>query len=228
MITSGDLSGPLAALVAGLVTSLHCVGMCGPLACSACAESCGRNSNTAAALYHGWRGLSYLAVGAVAGLAGGRLSDVLLGRPAQTMVWVFALFFLAVAAGLDKRLKLPAAAARWGNLLNRFPGADRSSLYGRASALGAFTPLLPCAPLALVAAAAALSGSAFSGAALMAAFAIGTMPLLFGAQNRLAALQRRWPPGAMEKVRRSLALISAILLLVRAAQPVTSGCPLCP
>ena len=37
MMEMPEITGPMAALMAGLVTSLHCAGMCGPLACAACA-----------------------------------------------------------------------------------------------------------------------------------------------------------------------------------------------
>jgi uncharacterized protein len=224
VIAPGDLSGPTAALLAGVVTSLHCVGMCGPLACAACTSSCGRGDNVSAALYHATRLASYGLVGFVAGLLGERISQALLGGATRGMTWVFVLFFLAVVAGLDKRLQVPSLGRYFQKIFSRTGGAGP---LGKAALLGTLTPLLPCAPLYLVVAAAALSGSPLSGSVLMVAFGIGTVPLLFGVQNRLAALERRWSPRAMDLTRRGLALASIILLLMRGTYTAATGCPMC-
>lgn len=219
-----DLAGPLAALAAGLVTSLHCVGMCGPLACAACTASCGRESNTAAAIYHATRMVSYAIVGLLAGAIGARLSDALVGGATRGMTWIFVLFFLAVVVGLDKRLRLPPGGRRLGRVFARvgqFAPASRAAL------LGLLTPLLPCAPLYLVVAASALAGSPLAGAGLMLAFGLGTVPLLFVVQNRLAWLEAKWSPRTMDYIRRGLALVSVLLLLMRSTYAPETGCPMC-
>ena len=61
----------VAALAAGLVTSFHCVGMCGPIACGlgTLAKSEGERL-TAASLYHGTRLVSYGLIGALCGALG--------------------------------------------------------------------------------------------------------------------------------------------------------------
>ncbi|HRE80467.1 MAG TPA: sulfite exporter TauE/SafE family protein, partial [Opitutaceae bacterium] len=59
------------AFVAGLVTSLHCVGMCGPLSCSLLprpGESADLRQVTT--VYHVSRLLSYAALGGIAGAIG--------------------------------------------------------------------------------------------------------------------------------------------------------------
>lgn len=220
----GDLTGPLAAMVAGAVTSLHCVGMCGPLACAACTGKCGRESTGAAAVYHGARLFSYGMVGLLAGALGARLSDALLGGATRGMAWIFALFFLAVVAGLDKRLRVPLGGRWLGGVVGR---AQAMTPTLRAGVLGLATPLLPCAPLYLVVAAAALAGSAGSGAVLMLAFGLGTVPLLFFVQNRLAWMERKWSPRAMDLARRGLALASVVLLVMRGLAAPETGCPMC-
>jgi len=139
------------------------------------------------------------------------------------MAWVFALFFLAVAAGLDKRLRLPALAAPWAG---RLLGAGLPPLR-RGAVLGLLTPLLPCAPLYLVVAAAALAGSAWHGAAVMALFGLGTVPLMMGAMGGMAALEGRWGPGGVEWLRRGLSLAGAILLVARGFYLGPESCPMC-
>jgi len=223
MITSAELTGPLAAFLAGVVTSLHCVGMCGPLACAACASDCPKKSNAAGAAYHAARLASYTLVGAGVGWLGERVAGVLTGGGTRALTWIFVLFFLAVVVGLDKRIRLPSPGAWLGRLLRGNGGAP----WRRAALLGVFTPFLPCAPLYIVVAAAALAGSAWNGAALMLAFGAGTVPLLFAVQNRLAAIEKRLSPQTMDWIRRGLALASVVLLLVRGTYAPETGCPMC-
>ena len=63
-------------LLASLVGSPHCAGMCGGIAafCGGVGECGGRRSMAAGAAYHGARAVSYVAVGALAG-AFGQLLD---------------------------------------------------------------------------------------------------------------------------------------------------------
>jgi len=224
MMTLPEITGPLAALLAGLITSLHCVGMCGPLACSACARGGGQGSMQATLIYHGSRVVSYAIVGLAAGLVGRRLSDALLGGGTRWMTWLFVLFFLAVVVGLDKRIRLPVPK---GSLAWMGAASARCGVRGRAGVLGFFTPLLPCAPLYLVVAAAALSGSAWSGGSIMIAFALGTVPLLLVLQSQFFRLGARWSPDAMDYVRRGLAFVSVILLVARGTYTASTGCPMC-
>ena len=61
-----------AAFLAGLVTSVHCVGMCGPLSCSwaVSAKPGASNFLRDTGLYHAGRLVSYALVGALAGMIG--------------------------------------------------------------------------------------------------------------------------------------------------------------
>lgn len=226
MTSAADITGPAAALLAGLITSLHCVGMCGPLACAACARGGGEKGGSfgATAVYHGTRVVSYALVGVAAGLVGRRLADALSGGATRWMTWLFVIFFLAVAVGLDKwvRIPMPKGAMAW-----MASASSKCGAWGRAAVLGFFTPLLPCAPLYLVLMAAALSGSAVAGGAIMAAFGIGTVPLLFVLQTQFFRLGALWSPRTMEYLRRGLALASVVLLLMRGTYSAHTGCPMC-
>jgi len=98
---------------------------------------------------------------------------------------------------------------------------------GRATALGFFTPLLPCVPLYLVVAAAALAGSAANGAILLAAFGLGTVPLILLLQNRYGWMQQKFTPQTMDYLRRGLAFASILLLVSRGTFTASTGCPMC-
>jgi sulfite exporter TauE/SafE len=224
MIAVHELTGPAAALAAGLITSLHCAGMCGPLACSACARSNGGGGFSAALGYHFARLVSYAMIGLAGGLIGRRLADALSGGATRWITWLFVLFFLAVVVGLDKKLRVPLPR---GGMAWLAAASSRCGPRARAGVLGFFTPLLPCAPLYLVVVAAALSGSAWSGAAIMASFALGTVPLLLLLQSHVLLLGGRWSPTTMDLLRRGLALASVVLLVMRGFSTTPGACPMC-
>jgi sulfite exporter TauE/SafE len=203
-----------AALVAGLVTSFHCVGMCGPIACGLgnLAKSEGERL-TAASLYHGTRLFSYGLIGAICGALGQQPLKWFFNSPVVLLPWVMVGVLLMMALGLDKKIPRPA-------ILNRFTArarfkACKLSAYGGASAMGLLTPFLPCGPLYLVFGAALLAGSAAKGAEFTLAFGLGTVPLLWLAQHQFHRIRAKMTPLAMGRMRRGLALVTALVLAVR-------------
>jgi sulfite exporter TauE/SafE len=204
----------VAALVAGLATSLHCVGMCGPIACGlgTLAKTEGERL-AAASLYHGTRLVSYGIIGAVCGYLGEQPLRWFFDSPAVVLPWVLVAVLLVMAFGLDKKVPRPA-------ILNRFTArarfkACKLSAYGGASAMGLLTPFLPCGPLYLVFGAALLAGSAAKGAEFTLAFGLGTVPLLWLAQHQFHRIRAKLTPLAMTRLRRSLALVTALMLAWR-------------
>jgi sulfite exporter TauE/SafE len=229
-----------AALIAGLATSLHCAGMCGPIACGlgTLAKSEGERL-TAASLYHGTRLVSYGIIGAVCGALGQQPLKWFFNSPAVLLPWVMVAVLLVMAFGLDKKVPRPA-------ILNRFTArarfkACKLSAYGGASAMGLLTPFLPCGPLYLVFGAALLSGSAAKGAEFTIAFGLGTVPLLWLAQHQFHRIHAKMTPLAMNRMRRGLAFATALMLAwrlhgtlpptggdsVREAKPATEELPSC-
>lgn len=213
------MTGPLAALVAGLVTSLHCVGMCGPLACSTCVRSHGAGSLSASAFYHGARMISYGMLGLLAGWMGRAVSDILLLGTARWITWAFVGFFVVVATGLDKRLRIPLT----GEWMAKCLGSQDSAPV-RSAILGTLTPFIPCGPLYLIVAAAALSGSAFTGMLVLVAFCLGTIPLMFALQSQYFRLGKKLSPLALDRIRRVLAVVSVGVLLYRGSGDPSQLC----
>jgi sulfite exporter TauE/SafE len=203
-----------AALVAGLATSLHCAGMCGPIACGlgTLAKTEGERL-TAASLYHGTRLVSYGLIGAACGALGRQPLKWFFDSPAVLLPWVMVLVLLVMAFGLDKKVPRPAIFMRL-TARARFK-ACKLSAYGSASAMGLLTPLLPCGPLYLVFGAALLAGSAAKGAEFTLAFGLGTVPLLWLAQHQFHRIRAMLTPLAMGRLRRGLALVTALMLAWR-------------
>lgn len=192
-------------MAASLVGSLHCAGMCGGIA--ACAGGVGecsaRRSAFASAIYHGSRGVSYAAVGLIAGAVGqavdggGALVGVqrVAAIVAGLMVALVGVALLSRAGGARVASALPAPA--W---LARMVSAIHRRALGlappqRAASIGLASVLLPCGWLWAFAAVAAGTGVWWQGGIVMVAFWVGTVPVLAALGAGIASLggeRRRW------------------------------------
>jgi sulfite exporter TauE/SafE len=204
----------LGALAAGVVTSLHCAGMCGPIACGLLAAPAGDAGRWLGPIaYHGARLFSYAVIGAVCGAIGRQPLQWFFGSPAVVLPWMLVAVLLVFALGLEKKLPRPLVLSKFSARM-RFRGMRSGPVKG-GLLLGLMTPLLPCGPLYMLFAASLLSGSAVKGAEFALAFGLGTVPLLWVAQHQLGRLGARITPAAMAGVRRGLALVAAMVLTWR-------------
>ena len=223
MTSVAQITGPLAALTAGAITSLHCMGMCGPISCAVCVKKTGDGQILPALSYHAARLVSYTIAGLAAGGMGRHAATFLSTGTLKGLTWVFIALFLLAALGLDKRFPLPALG-KWTSAAAQT--ALQLGPVTRPAALGLLTPFIPCMPLYVVVAAAALSGSCLAGGQIMACFAMGTMPLLLALQSQYIRLGSRLSPRKIEILRRSLAAICVLMLTYRVV--AETGCPFCP
>ena len=202
------------ALIAGLVTSVHCVGMCGPLACglsSLRATETQRQLSIVA--YHASRLTAYSIIGAICGGLGRQPLKWFFDSPLALLPWVLVALLVFLAFGLERKLPKPIALLKFTTRMRFRLG--RLSPVPAGLALGLMTPILPCGPLYLLFGASMLSGSAIHGATFALAFGIGTVPLLWLAQDRLRQFQQSLNPATLNRVKRSLALVTAIILAFR-------------
>lgn len=187
-----------AVFLASLAGSLHCVGMCGGLVAFV------GGGRTATALYHSFRGLAYLGLGAAAGAVGAAVDfgGEALGWSRAAMVLagvtMLAVGFAALARTRGKKLPklpVPATVRKLFARLHQFASIQTPN--ARAALLGGLTALLPCGWLYAFVLTAAGTGNSWSGVAVMAAFWAGTVPALLavGLGVRLFAhpLARRAP-----------------------------------
>lgn len=205
------VNSPAAAFVAGLVTSLHCAAMCGPLACSLMPVRGDRSDpNVVSTVYHTARLAGYATLGALAGGLG-RLPLTWISQSAwRWMPWVLVVFFVALALRWDRHL--PKLA-----VLGRLTWKLQSWLRGRsrvqaAAALGFATPLLPCGPLYFIVTLALLAGSVVRGVDVMLAFGLGTVPLLWLAQSQFHWVRQKLSPPWLARMRAALALTTAVVI----------------
>ena len=208
------VNSPAAAFVAGLVTSLHCAGMCGPLACLlAPARGDRADPPTVATVYHTTRLAGYATLGAVAGAMGAVPLGLLGGGTLRLLPWVLVAYLLFVAARPGRRLPRPAWLTRLQlRLMGWIRGRPRLQV---AAVMGAATPLLPCGPLYFLIALAALTGSALRGVEFMLAFGLGTVPLLWVVQAGFGRLRTRLTPQGLARLQTGLALAAAVVITWR-------------
>lgn len=205
------VNSPAAAFVAGLVTSLHCAAMCGPLACALLPVRGDRaDAQTVSTVYHVTRLAAYATLGALAGGIG-RAPLLFVSQSAlRWLPWVLVLFFVGLALRLDRYLPKIAALGR---LTWKLQGWMRGrSRVEAAAAMGFATPLLPCGPLYFIVALALLSGSAARGAEVMLAFGLGTVPLLWLAQTQFHWVRQKLSPLWLGRMRVALALTTAVVI----------------
>lgn len=214
---SPEISGAsfAAMLLVGLSTSPHCLGMCGGILLSVCDRADTRARLGADLAYNAGRMLSYTALGAAFGALGTVLTYTL-----SMKSMLFTMLGLAVALlGLNMWGLLPA--------LPSFPDETAAAcrlpekLRRQAPLIvGLLTGLMPCGAMYAAWLCAMSSGSAGSGAAVMLAFALGTVPLLLAFAMLGALMPRAWTKylrklGAVLVTAMGLKMLLGGLLLLR-------------
>jgi sulfite exporter TauE/SafE len=163
------------AIVLGLTGSLHCVGMCGPIALALpLGGETPFNKILFILLYNAGRACTYALLGAVAGLAG---MGIALSGYQQLLSIVAGIFILASAFfPLSGKLKLlsPLFFRLRQSMQHLFHGRQKKDLF----ALGLLNGLLPCGMVYMALAMALASGSLNEAAAFMLLFGFGTFPVM--------------------------------------------------
>ena len=230
--------------VAGLVGSVHCVGMCGgivgafamaaprpafPVAVVAAPAAAAVDGAVRVLAYNAGRLGSYMAAGALAGGLLGGVRQLAGAAPMQMAAyWLANLMLVALGLYLMDAWRGLARLEGAGRLLwSRLQPLTRRLLPvdhpGKALALGALWGWLPCGMVYSMLLSAMLTGSAGGGAALMLAFGLGTLPALVTMGllgNRLQAWTRRRPVRVGAGL---LVLAFGVLGLARASHGIDIG-----
>jgi sulfite exporter TauE/SafE len=172
-----------AGFIMGAVGSLHCIGMCGPLAM---ALPLGNRSAggrlTGGVLYNLGRVLTYTWLGLVLGLAGGFLITPKIQSTVSLAFGAAILLYLCLPATVKRSLSKTSNAqgffmtlrTQLGKLLST---PTNSSLFG----IGMLNGLLPCGMIYIALTSSFLTGSSVNGGLFMAAFGLGTVPAMLSA-----------------------------------------------
>lgn len=166
--------GYITILLIGILTSVHCIAMCGGINISQSIGSKSRKSVRPSILYNAGRIISYTVIG---GLLGGIGSVIAITMKARAVIGIIAGLVMLIM-GL--------------NMLNCFKGLKRfgihlptgimKKLYGNKAHgsfyIGLVNGFMPCGPLQSMQILAIASGSFIKGALSMFFFSIGTVPLM--------------------------------------------------
>jgi len=168
----------------GLLTSLHCVAMCGGIHLSVCtfypydSKQAGKFSRLKPSLlYNAGRVTSYTVIGGIVGALGSLIS---FSGAARGLVSIVAGIFMVIM-GLNALAVFPWLR----NLQPRMPKIFGEKIYhskGRYGPyyVGLLNGLMPCGPLQSMQLYALGTGSFVAGAMSMFTFSMGTVPLMFG------------------------------------------------
>lgn len=163
--------------VVGLLTSIHCIAMCGGINISVSMNNTG-NKFKPGFLYNLGRLTSYTIIGGIVGAIGSTIS---FSPTAKNTVSVIAGLFMMIMGinmtGLFKNNKvlnihMPKFITKY---LNKHKKNTKSPFV-----IGLLNGLMPCGPLQTMQLYALGTGSLVKGALSMFIFALGTMPLMLG------------------------------------------------
>jgi len=178
-------AGLLLIFVTGLLTSVHCVGMCSGFVVAYTTKNPENLNNSKLArvkqhfLYNISRLSSYTVFGILAGLVG---SVFLLTNQLRGYLSVFAGMFM-VLYGLSTFLP---QLRRFTTI--RTPSLTKYTKNRGPVIFGLLNGLMPCGPLQAMLIYAVATGSAIQGGIAMLTFGLGTIPLMFGFGNALSFL----------------------------------------
>ncbi len=170
----------ISAFVLGLLGSLHCVGMCGPIAFMLPVD---RTNNlkkfTQIGIYHFGRLLAYALIGLVFGLVGKSLS--LFGFQQQLSIVIGLLMILAVIIPQKTLSKYNFSKPIY-RMISKVKSVLGHALKKKTPdtflTIGFLNGFLPCGLVYMAVFAAIASGKALNGSLYMAVFGLGTVPLM--------------------------------------------------
>ncbi|MFT3981500.1 MAG: sulfite exporter TauE/SafE family protein [Ferruginibacter sp.] len=169
----------LSALIMGAAGSLHCVGMCGPLALSLPLKDSSSARFAGTFLYNIGRALMYAGIGILSGLAGSSFRLMGLQQWLSVGLGILILLYVVLPRAVffrraDHRMQQWFAALRQ-QLGVLFRQKKMSSVFF----IGILNGLLPCGLVYMAATVAAASASVWNSALYMFFFGLGTMPLMW-------------------------------------------------
>lgn len=162
----------------GLLTSVHCIAMCGGINLSQCIPQTGGNPLRASVLYNLGRVISYTVVGFMVGAFGSVITlDGAFKGIIQIVAGVFMVIMGVNMLGIFPWLRklTPRMPSFIAKKVNAGKGKSKSPLI-----VGLLNGLIPCGPLQAMQIYALSTGSPVKGAVSMLLFSLGTVPLMFG------------------------------------------------
>jgi len=212
--------------VTGLITSVHCIAMCGGINLSqSIAGNPGKRNQSGfgtyvpSLLYNLGRVLSYTVIGFLLGGIG-----FAIGGGTRAAVPVLLQGILKLIAGLFmvimgiNMLGIFPWLRRWNIRMPKFLAVRIGKKKAESSkpfVVGLLNGLMPCGPLQSMQIVALASGNPFTGALSMLLFSLGTVPLMLGLGTIVSALGKKFA--------RSVMNVGAVLVVVLGLAMISQG-----
>lgn len=171
----------LPALTLGLAGSLHCAGMCGPLALALPLKNGNVQSRLLGAfLYNIGRAVTYAFIGLLFGFIGQGFEMAGFQQWVSISMGSLMIFSVLIPTIFANRLDFSAKFPRFFNTLKHSIGKQfkNNSVFSLFT-IGLLNGLLPCGLVYIAVAGAIATTNALQGALFMFVFGLGTLPMLF-------------------------------------------------
>lgn len=169
------------ALMTGLIGSLHCIGMCGPIAVALpLGKKSWLNKSLGSLTYNIGRTITYGILGALFGFLGQGIEMAGLQRLATILIGIIMIISVLFPVIFREKIKIDQVFTGYASrLIGQFRKLFTRSSIPSLFLIGLLNGLLPCG-LVYVAIAGALStGGVLSGIFYMILFGLGTIPVMF-------------------------------------------------
>lgn len=209
--------------VIGLLGSVHCIGMCGPIVLALPSTS---NSNWVVLLtrllYNFGRVLTYAFLGAVFGLFGSRLNLIGLQQNASILIGVIILIAVLMPAKYKNYLTKTKIYQSFNSII-RSSFARLMSRKANSSFLlfGIVNGFLPCGFVYVAIGGAVATESVLSGTLFMALFGLGTLPIMLAA----SILGKHINASLRSKINRIMPVLAVILAIIFILRGLNLGIP---
>jgi uncharacterized protein len=169
------------ALMTGLVGSLHCIGMCGPIAIALPLGDKNWGLRAAGSLtYNIGRTLTYGILGGIFGLLGQGIEMAGLQQWASILIGVAMILSVIFPALFRNKAKLDQLLSGYASkLITKFRRLFKQSSFPSLFVIGLLNGLLPCGLVYVAIAGAINTNDVVSGINYMVIFGIGTIPVMF-------------------------------------------------
>lgn len=204
--------------VIGLMTSVHCIAMCGGINVSQCLSENKKFSGLSPVMYNLGRVISYTVVGFVLGFAGmlfGTGENLGVSSILQGLIKAFAGVYMVIM-GINMLGFVPQIKRLTFHLPN-FMGKFRIK-NSQPFVVGLLNGFMPCGPLQSIQLVALATGNPFTGGLSMFAFSLGTVPLMLGLGSLVSVLGKRFTEKMMT--------VGAVLVTVMGLAMVSQGASL--
>ncbi len=211
------------ALMIGMVGSLHCIGMCGPIAVSLPLGNKSWGHRTLGGLtYNTGRILTYGILGALFGLLGKGIEMAGLQRWASVLIGVVMILSVLFPVLFKGKIKIEQLLFGYaGRMVGKFRKLFAISSFPSLFLIGLLNGLLPCGLVYVAVAGALNTNSILGGVGFMLVFGLGTLPVMLA----IPLLGNLIGSGFRKKYRYLLSVLVVVLGILFVLRGLSLGIP---